>query len=254
LLELEAHDRDVANDATLAGRSLEPWRAILAVAHWLDDKGMDGLWDRMNRVSVAYQKERPELETSDYTALTIRALCAKCANLANCANQTDRSGGFEVTSADVAKEALGIIGNEDIGINPEKITAQRVGMVFNQLRLQKPPRSGGKGARRWRITLSELKRYTAAYGLVLPDELSQFLDAPSQVGSVGPVGPVGTVDEGTGPDTSVPQSGASIPFGKAQIDTTRLQELIDAGVPLAEAKEKARTDYDPSGDLWEGEL
>ncbi len=45
--------------AALQGRSLEPWRAILAVALWLQDGGVSGggiagLFDRMNRLSVAY--------------------------------------------------------------------------------------------------------------------------------------------------------------------------------------------------------
>jgi hypothetical protein len=47
LAELPEHDAYVARAARLTGRNLQPWRAILAVAAWLDARGMGGLWDRM---------------------------------------------------------------------------------------------------------------------------------------------------------------------------------------------------------------
>ena len=63
-----------SNDAAqLTGRNLEPWRAILAVALWLDDHGTAGLFERLDALSVAYQTERTDLEIGDLTALVIRA-------------------------------------------------------------------------------------------------------------------------------------------------------------------------------------
>ncbi len=52
--------------------------------------------------------------------------------------------------------------------DPDRITDRRVGRVLGRMRLQKPPRPGGKGSRRWRVTPGDLQRWTAAYGLILP--------------------------------------------------------------------------------------
>ena len=72
------YDQMVAQRARLAGRGLEPWRSILAVALWLQDNGAQGLFDRMERLSWAYQRERSQLQTADVTTLVIRGLC-RCA-------------------------------------------------------------------------------------------------------------------------------------------------------------------------------
>jgi hypothetical protein len=53
----------------------QPWRAIRAVALWLDDHGTVGLFERLDALKVAYQEERVYLEAGDLTALVIRALC-----------------------------------------------------------------------------------------------------------------------------------------------------------------------------------
>jgi len=42
----------------------------------------------MEKLSVAYQAKRPELEKGDITSLTLKALC-QCANSANSANRVD---------------------------------------------------------------------------------------------------------------------------------------------------------------------
>ena len=55
------------------GRILEPWRALLAVAHWLQTTGVEGLYTRMLTLAQAYQTERRELEPPDLTAWTIQA-------------------------------------------------------------------------------------------------------------------------------------------------------------------------------------
>ena len=52
--------------------------------------------------------------------------------------------------------------------DPDRITDRRVGRILGRMRLEKVPRPGGKGSRRWRVTLGDLQRWTAAYGLILP--------------------------------------------------------------------------------------
>jgi len=75
LPEMPRYDRLVRERAELSGRCLEPWRSLLAVALFLQGKGLEGIFERMNRLSVEYQKERTELGGGDLTELVIRGLC-----------------------------------------------------------------------------------------------------------------------------------------------------------------------------------
>src|SRR5262249_49102338 len=72
LSKLSHYETLVNDNAELTGRTLEPWRAILAVAWWLDDNGVRGLRDRMSDLSKAYQTERPNFESGDLTRLVIQ--------------------------------------------------------------------------------------------------------------------------------------------------------------------------------------
>src|SRR5258708_11313308 len=55
--------------------NLERWKAILAVASFLTDRGVTDLWDRVARLSRDYQGERQGFESGDLPALVVRALC-----------------------------------------------------------------------------------------------------------------------------------------------------------------------------------
>ncbi len=94
LAEVKPYEAQVNQLARLTGSNLEPWRAILTVARWLDDKGFTGLWERLEQLSWDYQAERPQLETDDLTSLVIQGLallCANCARCANCANHIEHT-------------------------------------------------------------------------------------------------------------------------------------------------------------------
>ena len=55
--DLPRYDAKIADSATLLGRNLEPWRAILAVAEWLTERGtVEGLAERMTQPAHAYQE------------------------------------------------------------------------------------------------------------------------------------------------------------------------------------------------------
>jgi hypothetical protein len=58
LPEMLKHEATVNQGAKLIGRNLEPWRPILAVATWLEDKGVKRLWARMEKLALVYQGER----------------------------------------------------------------------------------------------------------------------------------------------------------------------------------------------------
>jgi hypothetical protein len=196
LASMPAFEQQVNERAVLTGRNLEPWRAILAVALWLDAQHA-GLWRRMEALSVAYQEERPELETGDMTALVVRALAAVCA--AGPADQPEAETGWILATSEVAAAAKRIAAEADSLIPADRIDARRVGMALNKMRIRKPPRPGGKGPRKWEITLGVLKRRSLAYGIALPEPLraaDQSVTLPvGTVGEVGEVGPAGRAGE-----------------------------------------------------------
>lgn len=227
LPDLRRHERAVSDEARLAGRSLEPWRAILAVALWADDhdaqallrratqQGPDlapapvpgsaapttglradipsyasarqahnddreeaedttetGLWERMETLSVRYQRERSDLETDDLTALIIHALCGCAISAINATSaiNTETPSHFVFTTQEILIFAQAIAKMKDG--DPDHITHHRVGRALGRMRLEKAPRPGGRGSRRWRVTLGDLERWTAAYGLPLPAPLA----------------------------------------------------------------------------------
>jgi Domain of unknown function (DUF3854) len=172
--------------AQLSGRTLEPWRPILAVARWLEDTGVQGIWDRMQDLSQAYQEERPDLESADLQALVIKALCHYAMNSMRAINE---EGGQEFTciTSNFKDEVITIAEDEEIDIDTSAISTKRVGRVLGRMRFRQKPRAGGKGARQWRVLLPELQGWAKAYGISLPTELtphftngSHGTDDPSQ--------------------------------------------------------------------------
>lgn len=178
LAEMKKYEAVVNQDARLTGRSLEPWRAVLALARWLDEQGCTGLWQRLEGLSWTYQTERPQLETDDFTTLVIRSLvdfCANCARCANCANHMEHADDSHwlVCASQLAESLLEIAGEGDLLISLDQQLSRKIGMTLRKMRLKKPPRSGGRGSRYWLITLNELKRWSAAYGIPLPEGLAE---------------------------------------------------------------------------------
>jgi len=171
LTELSAYEAKVNDCARLTGRNLEPWRAILAVALWLDDHGTTGLFERMEALSVAYQAERAELEVGDLTALVIRALCRYAVrDVGDVANGTpDKSFSFG-TSA-ITKVAKDLAEEIEADIDPESVTSRRVGRMLGKMRL----RSDRTNARRgWKMTLGDLLGWLTAYGIEPPDNFANM--------------------------------------------------------------------------------
>lgn len=203
LPNLSAWDQWVGQNAPLTGRNLQPWRALLAVAAWLDANGVPGLRQRMEKLSTDYQNERPELETSDFTVLVIRALLdcvvANVTNVANVANEKEATPKvWEWTTAQVAEAAAQIAKDSEGDIDPERLNSQRVGHILRKMRLTKPPRPRGQKARIWRVTADELIRWAMAYGLPVPDELAHAIpsqDTSPGIGNIGVIGDIGNADD-----------------------------------------------------------
>ena len=187
MADLPRYDALVADTATLLGRNLEPWRAILAVAHWLTDKGVDGLADRLTKLAHAYQEERRELEPPDLTAWTIQAVgqcCIKCsaqpdadtelfasASSASSASSVERERPWIVPTETITEELKRVLEDAQADIKPDAINSIRVGKVLKALRLEKLPQQKRGEARKWKVTKDDLITHFVTYGLGLPEEI-----------------------------------------------------------------------------------
>ncbi|HEV7893895.1 MAG TPA: DUF3854 domain-containing protein [Pyrinomonadaceae bacterium] len=171
LAELPVYEARVNESATLTGRNLEPWRAILAVSLWLDDAGVTGLYRRMESLSVAYQKERQQLESGDTTALIIRALCKclDCDVVTLCDPcDVDAEDDFDekefVRTADIEMSAKEIAESDELDIDPEKLGSRQIGRILSKLRFEKGS-EGGTHKKGWKVSRYELSRFIRTLGL-----------------------------------------------------------------------------------------
>jgi hypothetical protein len=175
--KLPAYDALVPSKTTLVGRTLEPWRALLAVAHWLTDCGIEGLSARMTELSLAYQKERPDLEPANLTALVVRTLL-EC---------TSGSSGFSGSSGSskarqqwtlktslIKDTAVALVEKDALDIDPKYINSIRIGKVLQRLRMTKNPETS---QRAWDFTQNDIFRLGISFGLIAP------------AGSAEPAGP-----------------------------------------------------------------
>jgi rubredoxin len=204
LSELSAYEALVNERARLTGRNLEPWRAVLAVAAWLEDKGVKGAWERMERLSHNYQSERRELESSDLMTLVVRALCEylEREGVKACEDCEGFSEDIEkhfVRSGDISEVAKELIEKDELEIKPDGISPQKVGYLLKKMRFEKG-REGGTGKSGWKVSNAELKRWLLSLGIV-----SQKPSQPSQPSHCNDCG---SPSDELGPDGLCPSCGA----------------------------------------------
>lgn len=169
--ELPSHEARVNRDAKLVGRSLEPWKAILAVASWLDANGVTGLWERITKLSVDYQTERPNLTVGDLTALVIQAL-AQCVTVALATNPAERA--FTFSTKTITETAKRLVEDNELDYDEEHLTTRRVGRTLGKMRLK---HSRTNQSKQWSILVSGVARWCGAYGIPLSPALSTALQS-----------------------------------------------------------------------------
>jgi hypothetical protein len=158
LPELSAHDRQAAATAKLMGRSLDAWRPILAVAHWLQEQhGIDGLFDRLEALSVKYDgQERGEYEDGDTARVLFRVLIAL---------PEETEGGVKIKPGDVAKAMNEIAAEDHLGEPGEDYTnPKRVGQLLKRQRFKRPSGRSSKG-KLWTATRQEIVQAASAFGV-----------------------------------------------------------------------------------------
>jgi hypothetical protein len=172
LSELPDCEAFVNREAKLTGRNLEPWRAVLAVAKWLDGHGATGLWRQMEKLAVDYQQERPNLEMSDLTGLVIRAIgvligqeltASAAGRVSDVSDVSGIKGAYPLSTKIITDTAKKIVEGEEMDIDPDHLTTRRVGRTLGKMRVAKADQQGGK-QRGWAITLGELERWCISYG------------------------------------------------------------------------------------------
>ncbi|MSP11617.1 MAG: DUF3854 domain-containing protein [Chloroflexi bacterium] len=165
LAALPAYDAQVGQRSALAGRNLEPWRALLAVALWLEERGVAGLWQRMEDLAVAYQQEKPGLETEDLTASVIRALCQYATSTISTISTVSPGDipHWRMKTSEITELVRKLVEEEDG--STEYINARRIGHKLSAMRFEKLFRGSGEAGRKWKITLRDLDRWAKSYGI-----------------------------------------------------------------------------------------
>jgi hypothetical protein len=174
---LPEQDRSAAALARLAGRNLEPWRAVLAVAYWLQERHkVDCLFERMEELSEGYQKERREIEGQDKVRVLYRALLV----LAGDGQPSDE---IAISPKAVAEEMNNIAADEDLGQEGKDFTnARRVGWLLKGQRFKRGNRP--EEGKRWALIRQEIAAGAQAHGLD-PTDPQMRKPAPARQSATG---------------------------------------------------------------------
>jgi hypothetical protein len=136
----------------------------------LNSKGVEGLWERMEGLSMKYQDERPKVEPGDVTTLLVRALAEEARRVISDVSAISdiryESTLIKVKTAELTKTAHDLAEADEVDVNLEGITSRVVGRAMGRLRF-KSTRENGKGTRMWEFTVGEVKRWGERYSLNL---------------------------------------------------------------------------------------
>lgn len=164
--EMPEFDKRIGEKSKLIGRDLQPWRAILAIAAWLDSQGITGLWAKIESLaSGTYQQERAELEKTDLNVLIVRAI-------GNYAEQQPTKPEWSFYTHEIVDAIHRMIDDEELEQDKNYVTGQIVGHRLKKMRLTKHPTMRPRG---WTVTRQDLAKRLASYRLPVSEKISQFL-------------------------------------------------------------------------------
>ena len=146
---LPAIDAQAAARARLTGRLLQPWRAVLGVALWLEPFGLAGLHGRLEQLALAYQAERSELEADDLTSVVVKVLMYLYQQSARRSLLPGPLEDCHVRMSEILPAVEALLSQS--GQASYKVAVQRVGFVLRKLRVGRD-RVNGKEAREWVVT------------------------------------------------------------------------------------------------------
>ncbi len=174
---MPAYDSSLPSHTHLQGRDLAPWRAPLAVARWLSENGVPGLFDRLLRIAEDYPATLRVPLLHDLPTLVVSAIMSRLTGLTAFSAHPESSNEiyWNISTDDVIESATRLL-TSDAPFQSKELTPHRIGDLLGRLRLIKPHRQmhEGRYVRQYRVRLCDLRRWSAAYSLPLPP----FFDAP----------------------------------------------------------------------------
>ncbi|MDP6586531.1 MAG: hypothetical protein QF535_17890, partial [Anaerolineales bacterium] len=174
LPHITKYERSVGKLAKLHGRSLQPWKGMLAVAAYLEmECGVPQIMNKIDAISVQYQKERAQLESGDFTSVVVRAL-VKAAITAVSTVTAINSERFYSTES-ITTFCVQTVQEEELPISTDDINSKKVGRVLAKMRF-KSSRKDLTGARGWIIPNNDILLWCERYNLEIPQELSQIVN------------------------------------------------------------------------------
>ena len=168
--EIQDYCRKVPERIGLSGRDLEPWRALLAVALWYQEKqGVKGIFDRLSGLATNYQQERQEIEHPSPEHVAIMGLRKLMPRM---------KSSIRFSPTNLADTMNDIIQDDECGAQDmNHVSPNQAGMILSRLRIKRAPRtSRGK---LWRIGQAELNELERAYGIEHVDDQHGEADAGS---------------------------------------------------------------------------
>ena len=175
LPEMQGYWRKVGKQSSLVGRNLDPWRAALSIALWLEKKGALGLFDRLSQLSVVYQYERVEIERGDWNYPILKGLCLMMgddlrkngvADVVDIADVADViQGGVFYRTSDITNKAHSVIDDEALSISKGQTDSRIVGARMGKMRFSKNKDKSRKRDRGWIVDVMHLHRRAASYSI-----------------------------------------------------------------------------------------
>ena len=174
LPHITKYERSVGKLAKLHGRSLQPWKGMLAVAAYLEmECGVPQIMNKIDAISEKYQTERSQLESGDFTSVVVRAL-VKAAITAVSTVTAINSERFYSTES-ITTFCVQTVQDEELPISIDDINSKKVGRVLAKMRF-KSSRKDLTGARGWIIPNNDILLWCERYNLEIPPELSQIVN------------------------------------------------------------------------------
>ena len=152
----DVEDWVTESESQLLGRALDPWIAPLVAAKLLEDAGVQGLYDRVRNLALAYQGE--ELTAPDLTTYVIAAIAVL--NYESGVTDVNGVNGVKLLSASEVEEKVRELLEAD-DQDPDWVSARKVGRRLAKLRLHKTKTA--KGERKWIIDRSTLQNLLSTY-------------------------------------------------------------------------------------------
>lgn len=159
LPRLRECDEEASRLSSLQARGHDIWRMPLAVAYWLQtDHGVEGVWNRLQQISEAYQSLQAENEEHDLLTLVVLAAHELAAEA-----EQNITVPTKVIAERVSRIAMG---DEECCfelLNPREI--QRVGTMMGRLGFQKAASHGS--TRSWQLSRRQVDQIAKARGIPL---------------------------------------------------------------------------------------